>query len=99
MSSPATPATCSSCGRRIIWARDTNGKAIPLERCKPGDGTVGVQLPLLPGGRAVVVSLAVGVRTTYRRHIDTCPAAEVWRQRWKYKAAKKRATRACLVIS
>jgi hypothetical protein len=90
MATKKPQASCSSCGARIVWARTDNGKAIPLERCAAGSGTVAIQLPLLPGGTAIVVSLQASTPSSYRRHIETCPAASEWRQRWRNRERKPR---------
>jgi hypothetical protein len=76
-------AVCGRCKAPVIFARQSDGSIVVLERCREGEGNVAVQLPLLQGGRAEVVSVRAAVRTSYRRHIDTCPAADYYRNRWK----------------
>jgi len=76
---------CGQCKAPVIFALQDNGKIVVLERCAAGEGNVAVQMPLLQGGRAQVVSLRSSVPTSYRRHIDTCKAADFYRNRWKYR--------------
>ena len=65
-------ATCSSCGRRILWAASPSGRMLPLDA-----------RPMLPyslnsSGPNAVVPLAVRVALTdpvYVSHFTTCPSA------------------------
>jgi hypothetical protein len=86
------PSICHSCQAPVIWVLLT-GKIQPVETCDAGVGDVAIELEL-PGfagkdgpglPHAVFVS---GQRTNTRRHIDSCPHADKWRERWKRNAPR-----------
>ncbi len=81
------PSICHSCRRPVKWVLLDN-KRTPLDVLEDLVGDVALEPELFPRGdtegerleRARFIS---GVRTHYRRHIDSCPDAAKWRDRWK----------------
>ncbi len=79
----ARPPVCHSCGAKVVWARwvggDANGKIVPIE----GEGRVSLQYPLIRTEGIKPRAQKVDLPTKYRRHIETCPQADAWREKWK----------------
>jgi hypothetical protein len=99
MAAPATPpeakrkrpSLCHSCKRPVKWVL-LEGKRTPLDVLEELTGNVAIEPELFPRGdgelaleRARYIS---GVTTHYRRHIDSCPDADKWRDRWKRTAER-----------
>jgi hypothetical protein len=79
------PSVCHSCGAAVIWAKwqggDSNGKTIPIEECPEGEGRVYLQPSLIAGINPTASASTSATR--YRRHIETCPQGQAWRDAWK----------------
>lgn len=69
----------------MTWALFPDQVVRPIEACADGDGTIALQ-PVLPGlgapGR-IEARIVTGVRTSHRLHIDSCPRAALFRNRWR----------------
>jgi hypothetical protein len=77
------PAICSACKAKVTWATFPDGVKRPIDNCTDGEGSVALQ-PSLPGiGGRIEARIVSGVRTSYRLHLDTCPQAHVYRNRWR----------------
>lgn len=63
---------CKGCGTPIVWARDANGKAIPLD---PKPATYGVKVDPQLGAICVRANGADSVAQVYVSHFATCPKA------------------------
>lgn len=88
---PKRPSVCHSCKATVVWVL-LAGKRQPLDFLPDGGGNIAIEQELFarePGvdnlARARVVT---GVTTRYRRHIDNCPHAAAWRDRWKEAAPR-----------
>jgi len=85
------PSICHSCKAPVRWVL-LAGKIQPIELCDAGVGDVAIELELPGfGGDGTALAHAVfvsGARTTLRRHIDSCPDADRWRERWKRTAER-----------
>lgn len=85
------PSVCHSCKRAVVWCL-LDGKLQPLDHLPPGGGDVALELELFarPDGKAELVKARKisGVTTHYRRHIESCPDAAKWRDRWKRTAER-----------
>jgi len=73
---------CKSCNARIIWARSSNGKLMPVD----AEPVRGANVRLTREGqdvRANVVrpQLAFGSTGLRHSHFVTCPKADQWRRR------------------
>lgn len=66
------PATCSSCGATIVWAKTLAGKSTPMEAAD--DGEWFIKDGVAHRGQSVGVQ-------RYRSHFATCPQASQWRKR------------------
>lgn len=78
-------SACSACGALVTWALFPDHVVRPIEVCPDGEGTIALQ-PALPGIGApqrIEARIVSGVRTSHRLHIDTCPRAELFRNRWR----------------
>lgn len=95
MPAPSTPASppkktkseCHSCHATVAWAL-LEGRLQPLDHLTEATGNVAIETELIATegpARAVLVS---GVATHWRRHIDSCPHAAQWRERWKKNAPR-----------
>ena len=76
---------CSACGAKVTWALFPDRVVRPVESCPDGEGSVALQ-PMLPGlgtPARIEARIVSGVRTAYRLHLETCPRASVFRNRWK----------------
>lgn len=87
---PKRPSICHSCKAQVIWVL-LERKRQPIEKCPPGvAGDVALEPEFVgfesAGGLARAVF--VGSSTGYRRHIDSCPDAAKWRDRWKSTAER-----------
>jgi hypothetical protein len=77
------PSVCSACRALVTWARFADNVVRPIESCADGEGTVAL-LPTLPGiGGRLEARQVVGVRTSFRLHLETCPKAYLYRNRWR----------------
>lgn len=74
-------AVCSACRAKVTWALFPDGVVRPIESCDEGAGSVALQAQLF-GGR-LEARIVSGVRTSYRLHLDTCPKAAMYRNRWR----------------
>jgi len=85
MTAPAKRGHCSACGAKVTWAAFPDRAVRPIESCPDGEGTVALQ-PVLPGlgplGR-IEARIVSGVRTAYRLHLEKCPRASVFRNRFR----------------
>ncbi len=85
------PSVCHSCTAAVVWVI-LEGKRQPLDYVEAGGGNVALEPELFPradGSRELVRARFVsGVTTRYRRHIDSCPDAAKWRDRWKHSAGR-----------
>lgn len=83
----ARPPVCHSCNAVVIWARwvggDSNGKIVPIEECAEGEGRVSLQYPLIRGEGIKPTAQLANLPSKYRKHIDSCPQAQAWRDAWK----------------
>lgn len=68
-------AECSSCGAEIVWAKTTNGKAVPLD-AKPEKRYV-----RCASGPGPAEDATVELRSTYVTHFVTCPNATQHRKK------------------
>lgn len=85
------PSICHSCRRVVMWVI-LDKRRTPLDVLEDLAGDVALEPELFarPDGsselpRALFVS---GVKTHFRRHIDSCPDAAKWRERWKRTASR-----------
>lgn len=88
---PKRPSICHSCRRSVMWVI-LEKKKTPLDVLEQLAGDVALEPELFARAdgsselpRARFVS---GVKTHYRRHIDSCPDADKWRERWKRTAPR-----------
>lgn len=65
---------CSSCKQRIVWARTTSGKAIPLNP----EPLIGGNLELTDG--VVRYVQPSGNVALYTAHFSNCPSADAHRK-------------------
>lgn len=85
------PSKCHSCQATVVWVL-LDGKRQPLDYVADGGGDVALEPELFPradGSRDLVRARYIsGVTTRYRRHIESCPDAAKWRERWKRAAGR-----------
>lgn len=86
------PSLCHSCKREVVWVL-LDGKRQPLDHIGAELGDVALEDELFPlspaeGDRLQRATFVSGVRTHYRRHIESCPDAPAWRERWKKNAPR-----------
>jgi hypothetical protein len=84
MSAAPKRGACSACGARVTWALFPDRVVRPIEACADGDGTIALQPPL-PGVGAlgrIEARIVSGVRSAYRLHVQSCPRAALFRNRW-----------------
>ncbi len=67
-------SACRSCGARIVWAKTSTGKAIPVDADPVEHGNI----VLSSGGVAEVGPAGSG---THVSHFATCPERDEWRKR------------------
>ena len=67
-------ATCSTCGRHILWATTPAGNAMPMELAPAPDGP-GVQMRV-----AAVEGRKAQLAPLYQAHFATCPDASKHRR-------------------
>lgn len=84
------PSVCHSCKRPVLWVI-LERKRTPLDHVE-GGGDVAIVPELFdyleaPDDRRLPEARYIsGLSTRYRRHIDNCPDAAKWRDRWKTSA-------------
>lgn len=73
-------AKCKSCGAEIIWARTSNGHAMPLN-AKPTK-VITLERPAgnTPGARIVGDTPIAHIADGYTSHFANCPQADDWRK-------------------
>jgi len=89
----ADMSRCRSCNAPIVWARTTNGKAIPVDAEDMGGWTSPTRFDdgnLHPTGERVratgdqtvmvVEHVPAGTGRYYRSHFTSCPDAADWRR-------------------
>lgn len=79
------PSKCHSCEAVVVWVI-LEGKRQPLDWLPAGGGTIALEPELFArgdGDELVRARFISGVTTHYRRHIDSCPDAAKWRDKWK----------------
>ena len=88
-----TVVACRSCDARIIWARTTGDKAMPVNAEPSNDGNV----ELIRQGHRVIATVVTAatlfgpaLRTS---HFATCPEADRWRGTRKLNRQEQRARR------
>lgn len=81
---------CHSCHATVVWVL-LEGKRTPLDHLPDGGGNVAIEPELFPregADHAQRARFVSGVTTHYRRHLDSCPDAAKWRDRWKRTAER-----------
>lgn len=81
-------SACRSCSARVVWAKTTNGKRIPLDAVDQGGRDVPITSDegnLEPTGRyssdgSMVVTVVPAGEGEYRSHFASCPEADQWRR-------------------
>ena len=92
-STPAAPpkkkskSECHSCRATVVWVL-LDGKLQPLDHLPNGGGDVAIETEMFPTEGPARAVFASGLSTHYRRHIDSCPDAAQWRERWKKTAPR-----------
>jgi len=80
------PSLCHSCKAVVVWCL-LDGKRQCLDFLEAGGGDVALEPELFArpdGSRELVSARKIsGLTTHYRRHIESCPDAAKWRDRWK----------------
>jgi hypothetical protein len=69
-------ATCSSCGKPIIWAKTESGKAMPLDPDPSASGNL-----ILIGGVVKHVGRQFTGCSKYTSHFATCAQADQHRKK------------------
>lgn len=91
----ATPAfevvACRSCNARIIWARTTGDKSMPVDAEPVDDGNIALTMH---GHR--IVATVTDAPTLFgpalrKSHFATCPEADEWRGSRKLNRQERRA--------
>lgn len=81
---PYAVTSCNSCGARIIWARTSTGRSMPVDAEPTDDGNVEL-LPLVHSQRSpeaiVHPQPPMGAGPLRLSHFASCPHADQWRKR------------------
>lgn len=76
-------ASCSSCGKTIVWAQTEQGKPVPITAEPFAHGNVVLQLPADPRDPPVAHYLRKGetaLQPRYVSHFADCPQADQHRK-------------------